>query len=141
MKPTLLLLLLAALAVGCSKETGGEFTTNCDESTINLSGNYEADLADQNQRFEEIRDMVANRSASKANQCHTMAVGAKACGGPATYIIYSTKNVNESDLEDRVCYYTAFQRAMNTEYELVSDCALEAAPNIELRDGTCEVVN
>ena len=140
MKPTVLLLLFAALAAGCSKESGGEYTTNCSEETIQLSGDFDTDQAELESRFAEIESMVANREARRASQCHTMAVGAKSCGGPSTYIIYSSKSVDESELEDLVCYYTAFQRAMNTEYELISDCALEAAPNIELVDGNCEIV-
>ena len=68
-------------------------------------------------------------------------IGSKACGGPSGYIIYSSKNVDTDLLEEKVCYYTKFQEAVNIEYGLASDCALEAAPPVQLSNGSCTEAN
>lgn len=38
----------------------------------------------------QLRIMIADNACSSDAQCHTVGVGARACGGPAAYLAYST---------------------------------------------------
>lgn len=50
----------------------------------------------------EINQMTSNKSCSSDDDCATIAIGFKACGGPDDYVIYSTPNTNEDLLRERV---------------------------------------
>lgn len=140
MKPFFLLLTCLLALTACDK-SGTNTDFDCDSESISLDGDYDADRATELALLDEIMVMVTDRSARKGSQCYSVEIGNKACGGPSGYIIYSSKNVDTDVLEEKVCYYTAFQRAINVEYGLFSDCAVEAAPAVELRDGNCTEAN
>ncbi len=136
MKPITILLLSCLFLAACDK-TGSENNVSCESVSVSLSGDYETDLATSNTLNAEIIALVEDVSANKGSQCYSIAVGAKACGGPERYLVYSSKNVDVDALEAKVCYFNEWRASMNIEYGLVSDCAVAAPPIVELKSGDC----
>ena len=85
----------------------------------------------------EIRALIGDAEASQPNQCRTIAFGAKPCGGPWTYLVYSTVSTDEQQLEELVSRYNALQAERNRELGLISDCALALRPDTALVGGRC----
>jgi hypothetical protein len=55
--------------------------------------------------LDDIYDMVADLSCDSSNQCKAVGIGKMHCGGPDRYLNYSTKTVNETDLDMLVSEY------------------------------------
>lgn len=61
-------------------------------------------------------------------QCRTIAIGAKACGGPQAYLAYSIKGTSEDRLHRLVARQREAQKAELARSGLVSDCAMVSDP-------------
>ena len=85
----------------------------------------------------EINAEVGSARAETSSQCHTLEMGFKACGGPETYLVYSTFQTNELRLRDLVAEYTMLDKEYSMRLVLGSDCALVTPPDVELVDGRC----
>jgi hypothetical protein len=88
----------------------------------------------------EIRKRVGEARAERAESCRTIAFGAKPCGGPWSYLVYSTEATDEARLRALVEEYNAREARLNQEEGRMSDCALVARPEVELRGGRCVAV-
>ena len=80
--------------------------------------------------------------ASDIAQCKTMPIGHKACGGPAAYIIYSTKTTDIDRYRLLVATRDVILAPANFVLSLVfeegaSDCSFVMPPPLELVDGKC----
>jgi len=71
--------------------------------------------------------------------CRSIALGAKPCGGPRQYLVYSTAQTDEVLLVEKVAEYNARDADTNARYGGVSDCMLVVKPPLGLRDGQCAV--
>jgi hypothetical protein len=56
-------------------------------------------------KLKDITDKVSNLACDNSNQCKSIGVGKRQCGGPDGYVTYSIKTVNESELETLVNQY------------------------------------
>lgn len=72
----------------------------------------------------EIGDAACDSDA----QCHTVAIGAKPCGGPDAYLAWSNKVSNAGALADLAARYRAAREADNARSGLRSDCAFVPDP-------------
>ena len=88
--------------------------------------------------YDEIQTTIADKSCKRNGQCKVMAYGAKACGGPVGYLVYSSGNVDEKALQALVDEYTALQETMNDEFGLISDCSVPTPPDVSCVSGNCE---
>src|SRR5688572_32699237 len=73
-------------------------------------------------RYKAVTDMIAEPVCSTSLQCSSVAVGAKACGGPRRYLVYSDVTVNERELRRRAAELFAFELEYNQRNLVVSDC-------------------
>ncbi len=110
---------------------------SCKQEPVTLT-DFETDQERLEVIWNDIQLEIADKSCDQNGACKSLAFGKKACGGPAGFLIYSSSNVNEAKLKDLVEQYTALQAAMNEEYNLNSDCALETPPDISCVNGQCE---
>lgn len=76
-------------------------------------------------------------AATDVAQCGALAAGAKACGGPTHYIVYSRAVSDEARLRELVERYTQAERQLNQVEGRMSDCAMVLAPVVALVDGVC----
>ncbi|MEQ1507469.1 MAG: hypothetical protein ABMB14_34890, partial [Myxococcota bacterium] len=87
----------------------------------------------------QIADLIAagDGQCAAVEDCRSIGVGAKACGGPTGYLPYCATAVDEAALEDTVADQIAAWKARNEETHAVSDCSVPAEPTLTLVDGTC----
>lgn len=85
----------------------------------------------------EIKAMIEPPTATHLDQCQVIAFGSKACGGPKTYLIYSTARTDERRLRTLVNEYNRLDAERNERLDLVSDCMLLGPPDVQLAGGQC----
>lgn len=85
----------------------------------------------------EIEEYAKNKACSGGDNCRTMAMGSKPCGGPTSYIIYSLSKTDEKQLSDKVKQYTDLEKELNIKYNRMSDCSLLMPPTVECLNGVC----
>jgi len=90
------------------------------------------------QRYAEIKTMIGDAKASDVQQCRKVAFGYKACGGPASYLIYSVQGMDEALLLQKVSEYNALAKAEAQRLGLMSDCAMVLEPSVVLVEGVCK---
>jgi hypothetical protein len=73
--------------------------------------------------------------------CRSIALGAKPCGGPWQYLVYSTAQTDSVLLVEKVAEYNAREADINARHGSISDCMLVVEPPLGLRDGQCAVAD
>lgn len=84
--------------------------------------------------WQQVLAEVADAACDAPQQCHTIAVGNKACGGPEAYLAWSSKQTSAARLEPLVSQHAAERRAENARSGSVSDCSMVMDPG-----ATCQV--
>lgn len=113
-------------------------TPQHDETAVPASAVPVAAAAqDPAQLYAEIKAMVGTAAASEPAQCRKVGVGHKPCGGPASYLIYSTQGLDEALLLQKVSQYNQLMQAEQQRLGLVSDCAVVPEPGVALVGGFC----
>jgi len=91
-----------------------------DNAVLRSSSSYDALI--KQQRL--IDTLVADTSCDSDQQCQEIAFGAKPCGGPWSYLIYSTRQTNQATLTSEVATYNDLQTLKNQKDGAVSDCSV-----------------
>ena len=84
----------------------------------------------------EIIGLAKGGGCSRVEDCHTLPVGHKACGGPRTYVVYCATTTDVAALERKIAELDALDRAAASA-GAISDCMLAVAPTPVLRGGAC----
>ncbi|MDP3360059.1 MAG: hypothetical protein Q8S41_12015 [Lutibacter sp.] len=118
-------IVLLAIVFGCTNNT--EFTK-------------EEDLAELTAFREEIELLVDSGVCSENSGCDYIAFGSKACGGPKTYLVFST-SINVELLQRKVETYNALENSFNKKWGIISDCSVPTPPeNVTCIAGKCSAV-
>lgn len=100
----------------------------------------EDDLAELNSLKEEIELLVDTSICSENSGCDYIAFGSKACGGPKTYLVFST-SINVELLQQKVANYNALETSFNQKWGIISDCMYLLPPTkVECINGKCTAV-
>lgn len=103
--------------------------------------NLDAAQDDDSARLQELRRLIENEigtpSAMDPSQCRLIAFGSKPCGGPATYLVYSTLKTNEARLKQLVTEFNQLTKKINKERKMVSDCRFVTEPRVEFVENVC----
>lgn len=75
----------------------------------------------------ELQVIATSEACTGDDNVAFTAIGSKACGGPAGYLAYSL-SINVEEFLARVEAYTNMERAFNTKWAVISDCAVENPP-------------
>jgi hypothetical protein len=86
----------------------------------------------------EIDARIGDAAAEDVRFCRTIAFGAKPCGGPWEFLVYSTQRTDSASLAVRVERYNLLESRLNTEEGRVSDCSIPSEPAVHLVDGGCK---
>ena len=129
-------MLLILLALGCSNNEPLD-----QDQTANRQVQAEG-LEDQMKAlYDEILMLIEDKSCNGGSTCKTIAIGAKACGGPVDYLVYSSTHVNEALLIKKLKEYKSLNIQYNKLNGIFSDCMFETPPSVECKDAQCvEVV-
>ncbi len=76
----------------------------------------------------QIHALAGTAPCTVTAQCRTLALGAKACGGPEAYLAWSTGATTQSALLALAQRYRAQREAQNAAEQLASDCRLVEDP-------------
>jgi hypothetical protein len=85
----------------------------------------------------EISLEIGTPAAQNVSECRTIGVGAKPCGGPWHYLVYSTRIADEDRLVALVESYNETEAELNRKEGRMSDCAFVTPPQVTLEDGVC----
>jgi hypothetical protein len=75
-----------------------------------------------------VRALIGDAACSTDAQCRTVAVGAKACGGPEAYLAWSTQRSDAQKLEAAAASYNSSRLEMVARSGRMSNCALTVDP-------------
>jgi hypothetical protein len=107
------------------------------------SSRLDAAQQSDSQRLEELHGMIKKEigtpTANEPSQCNLIGFGSKPCGGPWSYLVYSTAKTDDSRLKQLVSEFNELAKKINEERGLFSDCAVTPKPKVEFVDGVCTV--
>lgn len=95
--------------------------------------------ASQTDTLARIRELVGTPACSSGTQCRSLALGAKACGGPEGYLAWSTARTPEAELRALGDTYQAERRAAHAASGRMSDCRFQPDPGAVCRAGICQL--
>ena len=73
-------------------------------------------------------DALVGDACGAIEDCRYVGIGAKPCGGPWAYIVYSTAATDSAALAERIGAYYAFEADINQRYGYISDCSVPGPP-------------
>ncbi len=90
------------------------------------------------QRMEgEARALAISTGCAAGDRCRTAPVGAKACGGPRTHVVYCATTTDTVALFRKLDELRRAEEGFNQKYGVASNCAYVSPPGTELAGGTC----
>ena len=100
------------------------FSSSC-EKQENTRKEDEKELA---KLYGDIKALSESVSCNDASLWKFTALGAKACGGPTSYIAYSSK-IDTTYFLKLVNTYTEKMQVFNVKYGVISDCSVMVPPD------------
>lgn len=91
-----------------------------------IHNSQEDDQLQMKNLIKEIDSIISAEPCTDAANWKFTAIGAKACGGPSSYIAYPIQL--EDEILSKVTQFTSMQSAFNIKYGLMSDCAMVLPP-------------
>lgn len=92
-----------------------------------------------NDTLARIHALIGNPDCTEDSQCRSLPVGQRPCGGPESYLAYSTARSSEAELKALGATYQAERRQANTQAGRISDCRFTMDPGAVCRAGKCEL--
>ena len=86
-----------------------------------------------------IAALVADKSCDRNEQCQSIAYGAKACGGPMSYLVYSLKHTDTVKLSQEVGEYNQLMKEDNIRNDRISNCSMLMPPTLLCQESKCVV--
>jgi hypothetical protein len=80
---------------------------------------------------------IGRPACTSDNQCRSLPIGHKACGGPEGYLAWSSTVSNESRLLAWAAQHTQARRQEVQARGMMSDCQVQADPGAVCRQGLC----
>lgn len=93
--------------------------------------------ADSATLMRQIQAELADTGCDSERQCHTIAVGSKACGGPEGYRAWSDRRNDGSRLKQLVAQHAAARRAEDMRERMMSTCSYVSDPGATCQAGHC----
>lgn len=125
-----------AVLLGLSACSGVSATGNGAASSAPAASAPAAPASTQGM-WQKIQAEIGDAACDSSTQCRTMPVGHKSCGGPESYVAYSTKSGNAARLLEMGTQYAAARKAENQDSGMVSNCMLERDPGATCAANRC----
>ncbi len=84
-----------------------------------------------------MRAEIGDAACDSAAQCKTIAVGHKACGGPETYLVWSSKRSDPAKVARLADAYGSKRKDENIASGMASNCAMTMDPGATCNAGRC----
>lgn len=85
----------------------------------------------------QIQEEVGAAACDSTQQCHTLAIGAKACGGPERYLAWSSKEHDGKKLKALAQAQAEASRKQQQADGMMSTCAIVTDPGATCEAGRC----
>ena len=109
---------------------------SCISNDDNIS-TFETELAELTTLKSEIEILANTSICNETSECEFIAFGSKPCGGPWSYLVYST-SIDTDNLENLVETYNQKESIFNQQWGIASDCALALMPTeVICENNTC----
>lgn len=126
----LLMIAISVLTLNAcsSKKTIVEEETLPKDIALKPDNNFtqEDDQLRMKSLIQEIDSLISAEPCIDVANWKFTAIGAKACGGPSSYIAYPVQL--EDEILPKVMQFTSMQSTFNTKYGMMSDCAIVLPP-------------
>ncbi|MEJ6476518.1 hypothetical protein [Pseudoalteromonas piscicida] len=86
---------------------------------------------------QSLEKLVSDKHCDDSSQCKAIAVGHRACGGPSSYIVYSTQSVDEAHVAELADKITGLERAYNMQNQMMSICEHLVEPATQCVENKC----
>lgn len=97
-----------------------------------LAAAYAADKPSANKQPKSstptVQELIGSATCESDDQCRTIAIGAKACGGPEAYVAWSTHCTNEQQLRELVEQNASERRQQIKAQGMASNCMFVTDP-------------
>jgi hypothetical protein len=130
MRTLLILLLAACTACTAAAPQGRQAPRTPEASTVPRDG--------QGDTLTRIRALAATPSCASDDQCHSLPLGARPCGGPESYLPWSSAKTRQAEIEALGERYKEERRAANKASGMMSTCQFLMDPGAVCRAGTCQ---
>lgn len=128
----LIISIMVVFSASCQEDTGRE------SPVWGVWGISERlDLKRLEEMEEEIDALIGTAPCEGGSDCRYIAFGAKPCGGPWKYKVYSASGVDTDLLEDLVEEYRELNVMVNRLHGLMSDCSIPPVPIATCHKGRC----
>lgn len=87
--------------------------------------------------MQQIQAEIGDAGCDSAQQCKTVAIGHKACGGPESYLAWSSKRSDAGKIASLAAAHTAERKAQNIKSGMMSTCSLVMDPGATCSAGRC----
>jgi len=137
---TMAVLLTAAFALSaCSDHADQAINVELQPKAAELKEEYSDKVKPEqlNELAGEIFRLVGTPEADSPEQCRALPFGAKPCGGPVSWLVYSTKVTDSELLAEKVQQYNELSERYNKQEELVGDCAVLNPVVTNIINGIC----
>lgn len=115
------------------------FSTQCEDDITPPT--QEDELQELIDLKTEIENFASTSICDDTFECKFIAFGSKPCGGPWSYLVYST-SIDTNRLESLVEGYNQKESIYNTKWNIASDCALVNPPtSVTCENNICVAVN
>jgi len=88
--------------------------------------------------LQDIKSEIGEAPCDSDSQCRTIGVGSKPCGGPESYLAWSSKSSDRGRLVNLVARHREARRLDNEASGLLSDCRVVPDPGAACRPGPRE---
>lgn len=95
--------------------------------------------ADSVRMSRELRALIGPAACAADSQCRSLPVGAKACGGPAGYLAWSTEGTDATRVTELAARQTEAQRREVQASGMRSNCVFVADPGAVCVAGHCQL--
>jgi hypothetical protein len=80
-----------------------------------------------------VQQLIGDAACDNSHQCRTVGIGAKACGGPESWLAWSTKVTDAQALDEAVRALAQARVEENRRSGMASDCAMRPEPPVVCR--------
>lgn len=87
--------------------------------------------------LQQLRSEIGTAACDTSQQCKTIAVGHKACGGPETYLAWSSKGSDAGKVRTLADAYGAQRKSENIASGMMSTCSAVMDPGASCTAGRC----
>lgn len=87
---------------------------------------------------EQLLQLVQDKSCTSSQQCRSLPLGAKPCGGPEGYLAWSTAHADAAAVAQMAERYRQERKAEHERRGVASDCRFLPDPGAVCRAGQCQ---